>query len=133
MGNLPPGFPMCGKELCPRLTVFLFSPCLITNAPAPAGTFLFSVASPVAAVATYVFLIVLGVQSYPSGPALCLLYSGGTFVHAACVHILPEVLDKCSGSVGSFVAVVLGSMVPATLQFLDIHEHVEAATSNGST
>lgn len=49
---------------------------------------LFAAASPIAAVATFALLAAAPALSSPAGIALCVLFSGGTFLYASCIHIL---------------------------------------------
>lgn len=51
------------------------------------------------------------------------------------MHIVPEVLAPHGGPIANLLSVVLASLVPAALQFFDIHSHVEGgaeAAINGS-
>jgi len=56
------------------------------------GVFLFAAAAPL--VATVGYLVFGGMPFFtaPESVAFCLLVSGGTFLYAACIHILPEAL-----------------------------------------
>ena len=54
--------------------------------------------------------------------ALCLIFSGGTFLYAACLHVLPESLSgKGRNAVAQAGCVVLGSCLP--LGFSLFHHH----------
>lgn len=57
----------------------------------------FAAASPVAAVVTAVLLGLSPFLSHPAGAALCVIFSGGTFLYAACVHVLPEAREAGPG------------------------------------
>ena len=48
----------------------------------------FAAASPAAAGATFGALATAPALSSPAGIALCVLFSGGTFLYASCIHIL---------------------------------------------
>ncbi len=56
--------------------------------------------------------------------ALCVLFSGGTFLYAACIHILPEIMgDKGRLTRGELAAVVGGSLVPILFSALQGDHH----------
>ncbi len=56
--------------------------------------------------------------------ALCVLFSGGTFLYAACIHILPEIMgNKGKLSRGELAAVLLGSIVPIVFSALQGDHH----------
>jgi zinc transporter 9 len=80
---------------------------------------LFSAAAPAATLATYSLLGSLTVLSSPAAVALCVIFSGGTFLHAATMHILPEVLSGGSGhmSGAQLAAVTVGSLLPVALSW----------------
>ena len=82
---------------------------------------LFSAAAPAATLATYSLLGSLSVLSSPAAVALCVIFSGGTFLHAATMHILPEVLSGSGGgghmSGAQLAAVTLGSLLPVVLSW----------------
>lgn len=50
----------------------------------------FSLASPLSALLVYVTISSLPMLNQPMSVPLCLLLSGGTFLYAACIHVLPE-------------------------------------------
>ena len=62
------------------------------------GVFLFAVAAPIVAMIGYGIIGSVPVLSSPVGVAVCLLVSGGTFLYAACIHILPEALHTSERS-----------------------------------
>ena len=68
--------------------------------PQPAGLLLFCAAAPVAAVVTFVLLGSLAAVSDARNVALCVLFSGGTVLHAGLVHVLPSVLPPHHHSSG---------------------------------
>lgn len=84
---------------------------------------LFAAAAPAATLATYGLLGSLAVLSSPGAVALCVLFSGGTFLYAATMHILPEVLQSGGGggharmSSSQLAAVALGSLLPVALSW----------------
>lgn len=83
------------------------------------GTLLaFAAAAPAATLATYGLLGSLAVLQHPAAVALCVIFSGGTFLYAATMHILPEVLGD-SGHMSSvqLAAVVVGSLLPVALSW----------------
>ena len=71
------------------LTTFLIS-LHWSRRQAVKGLMAFAAAAPVAAIITAVLLGLVPFLSHPSGAALCVIFSGGTFLYAACVHVLPE-------------------------------------------
>ncbi|KAK9825650.1 hypothetical protein WJX81_005153 [Elliptochloris bilobata] len=74
---------------------------------------LFAAASPMAAVVTFGLLAAAPALSSEAGIALCVLFSGGTFLYASCIHILPEVMAQIAGmTLQQVAAVVIGSLVP---------------------
>lgn len=77
----------------------------------------FAATAPVAAIATRLLLglIPLGLSTEVLA-ARCLLASGGTFLYAATMHILPEVLQGAAPS--TLAAVAGGALVPALLVLL---------------
>lgn len=84
----------------------------------------FSSASPLAALMTYGLIGVIPALSSASSTALCVLFSGGTFLYAACMHILPEVVghDASLNNV-QLAAVVCGSLLPLLLSLATPHAH----------
>lgn len=54
------------------------------------GLIAFAAAAPLAAIVTTLLLALSPFLSHPLGAALCVIFSGGTFLYAACVHVLPE-------------------------------------------
>ena len=82
----------------------------------------FSAAAPLSALATYVLLGWVPGLTSPTSVALCVLFSGGTFLYAAAMHILPEVLGTCgAASGGQLAAVALGSLLPVGLSWGHSH------------
>jgi len=58
----------------------------------------FAAASPAAAGATFAALATAPALSSPAGIALCVLFSGGTFLYASCIHILARAAAPPFGS-----------------------------------
>lgn len=89
---------------------------------------LFSAATPLVALATYFVLGALPLQS-SSAIAVCLLFSGGTVLHAAATHILPEALGRASGqtptlmSCAQLLVFIVGALLPLVLHVLPMDEH----------
>ena len=79
------------------LTTFLIA-AKWTKARAIQGLVAFAAAAPVAAIVTAVVLGLSPFLSHPAGAALCVIFSGGTFLYAACVHVLPEARQAGPGS-----------------------------------
>lgn len=89
---------------------------------------LFSAAAPAAALATRALLGSVPALTSPAAVALVLLFSGGTFLHAATMHILAEVLGSsgCGGHGGAMgraqlLAVGAGCVLPALLSWGHAH------------
>lgn len=81
---------------------------------------LFAAAAPAATLATYALLGSLTFLSSPPAVALCVIFSGGTFLYAATMHILPEVLGGSGGARmggAQLAAVVAGALLPVALSW----------------
>lgn len=79
---------------------------------------LFAAAAPAATLATYALLGSLAVLQSHAAVALCVIFSGGTFLYAATMHILPEVLGSGGHlSTAQLVAVTVGSLLPVALSW----------------
>ena len=86
--------------------------------------FAFSSASPFSALLTYALIGVVPALSSASSTALCVLFSGGTFLYAACMHILPEIVGHdVSLNVVQLGAVLCGSILPLLLTLATPHVH----------
>lgn len=84
----------------------------------------FSAASPAAAIATYVLMTQVPFLHNPMAVPMCLLLSGGTFLYAACIHILPEMLGTSGHFTRSQVMwVILGALIPLVLSLGHAHDH----------
>lgn len=85
--------------------------------------FIFSAAAPVMALTTFVSLRsiehnnVAEIGSFFS--AICLIFSGGTFIYVSCVHLLGE-LDLSNLSKADFITLCSGCVVPLLL--MTVHE-----------
>jgi solute carrier family 39 (zinc transporter), member 9 len=83
----------------------------------------FSAAAPSSTLITYWFLSVLPFFTTPTAVALVVLFSGGTFLHAATMHIMPEVLGGHGNGNGhrlsseALLAVMVGALVPVLLSW----------------
>lgn len=95
--------------------------------------FQFALCSPAAAAVMYVLLRQIPHLTTPANIALCMIFSGGTFMYAACVHILPTVVRHGhsqppghSSALSSSVAlamIMIGSVAPLLLSALVPHSH----------
>lgn len=73
----------------------------------------FAATAPASAVATYTLLRAVPAFTTPLAVSLAILFSGGTFLHAATMHILPEVVGEGGRfSVQQLAAVAAGCVVP---------------------
>jgi hypothetical protein len=50
----------------------------------------YATASPLSALLVFLAISGLPMLNHPMSVPLCLLLSGGTFLYAACIHVLPE-------------------------------------------
>lgn len=97
---------------------------------------IFSLAAPVGAIATFLFIQIIGesVQGYTGDviPTICLLFSAGTFLYIATVHVLPEVGGgKRLGSL-SILLICVGAVLPALFNLVgDQHAHSHSAGCEG--
>lgn len=80
---------------------------------------IFAAAAPTATLLTYVFLSVVPLFTTPTAVSLCVLFSGGTFLQAATMHILPEVVSHSSSHVvwQQLAAFGIGSLIPVFLSW----------------
>lgn len=53
--------------------------------------------------------------------ALCVLFSGGTFLYAACMHILPEIMGDGPLSLGRLACLLLGAALPVLFSLGHTH------------
>ncbi len=80
----------------------------------------FSAAAPAAALATFAALRAVPALTSPAAVSLALLFSGGTFLHAACMHVLPEVAGGGAGGT-RLAAVAAGALLPTALSWGHSH------------
>ncbi|KAL3134435.1 hypothetical protein ABBQ38_006493 [Trebouxia sp. C0009 RCD-2024] len=80
--------------------------------------------SPLAALITYALIGATPALSSASSTALCVLFSGGTVLYAACMHVVPQVVghDAALDRV-QLAAVVCGSVLPLLLTLAMPHAH----------
>jgi len=85
--------------------------------------FLFACAAPAGAVVTIICLSGSHADGSWGGPAIAMLFSAGTFLYVATVHVLPD-LTNSSGKLGGFdlFLLVLGTIAPLMLGLVS-HEH----------
>lgn len=83
---------------------------------------LFSAMAPIGATITYLLLGNIPVFTSQGAIALIVLFSGGTFLYAATMHILPEVLGGgCHLTLNQIAALTVGGVLPAVLAFGHTH------------
>jgi hypothetical protein len=81
---------------------------------------IFSATSPLVAIASYLLLRQATGFGGAVGVALSVLFSAGTFVYAACVHLLPHASNLSTARLAT-LAVAAG--VPCLLNSLGLHHH----------
>ena len=84
---------------------------------------IFASASPVAALATFLCMRLSPWLSNPLSVPLCLLLSGGTFLHAAAAHALPEATGGGKLTRAQIGAVACGALSPFALSMGHSHAH----------
>lgn len=82
----------------------------------------FALVAPAAALFSYGTLRMMNKSSSNTFVATCVLYSAGTFVYAACDHVLPDLSGE-SHSWSSVTVVFLGAVIPCSLNLLDLQPH----------
>ncbi|XP_028398622.1 zinc transporter ZIP9-B-like [Dendronephthya gigantea] len=100
--------------------------------------FIFSMAAPVLAILTYTCLSQSGKELFSSvnGTGLAMLFSAGTFLYVATVHVLPETTNLAHNSTGSegssghehhkksdLIALIIGIIFPLILTTTHRHHH----------
>ena len=96
--------------------------------------FIFSLAAPVGAIATIlVFAMIGGGEDLGSdwgGPAIAMLFSAGTFLYVATVHVLPEVTngEKLMGV--DLLLIIVGTVMPLLLGLIS-HDHGHSHGGSG--
>lgn len=83
---------------------------------------LFSVTSPIAALLSYALLRQANSSSSGTFVAMCVLFSAGTFVYAAAVHMMPDFSGK-SHTISGVLVLCLGAVIPCLINLLDLHDH----------
>lgn len=85
---------------------------------------IFSLASPLSALFVYFTILSMPMLNQPLSVPLCLLLSGGTFLYAACIHILPETVGPGGRlTLGQVAAVTMGAVIPFGLSLTHSHGH----------
>jgi zinc transporter 9 len=98
------------------LSSYLMS-CRWTWARAQKTLLVFSATAPVATIMTFGLLNILPFMSGEKSVALAILFSGGTFLYASTMHILPEVSSKGKMGKNETVAVAAGCLLPVLLSW----------------
>ncbi|KAL4548184.1 hypothetical protein Ndes2526B_g07376 [Nannochloris sp. 'desiccata'] len=100
------------------LTSYLQS-CRWPWAKAQRTLIIFSATAPASSLVTYTLLSAVPMFTTPTAVSLAILFSGGTFLHASTMHILPELQSHATGkfSVEQLGAVAAGSVLPALLMW----------------
>ena len=82
----------------------------------------FSLTAPVATIVTYIIFTIVPALATPLAVSLAVLFSGGTFLHAATFHILPDILHG-KGQYGphTIASIALGSIIPVILSWNHHH------------
>lgn len=75
----------------------------------------FSATAPTAALLTYALLGAVPLLTSPTAVSLVVLFSGGTFLYAATMHILPEVLAGAGPQARDLLPIAAGALAPAFL------------------
>eukprot|EP00884_Botryococcus_braunii_P023110 jgi/Botrbrau1/9483/Bobra.0252s0101.1 len=83
--------------------------------------FLFSIASPVFTVITYVLLSIIPALASQTAISLCVLFSGGTFLYAACMHILPEIMGDGALTAPQLAYLLAGAAAPVGFSMWHTH------------
>jgi zinc transporter 9 len=81
---------------------------------------IFSATAPASSVLTYTLLSAVPMFTTPTAVSLAILFSGGTFLHASTMHILPELQHSNAAgkfSVEQLGAVAVGCVLPALLMW----------------
>eukprot|EP00877_Chromochloris_zofingiensis_P005743 jgi/Chrzof1/1516/Cz10g10210.t1 len=91
------------------------------------GLLVFAATSPIMALLTYLTLSHAPGMTSDGSVALCVLFSGGTVLYAACIHILPALMGP-HGSLSSskLLALTVGMVLPMVLSLTIHHSHSHA-------
>ena len=85
---------------------------------------LFSASSPVVAIVAYLAMRwTVSAAGSPVGVALCVLFSAGTFLYAACVHLLPDVSDMKVFTPAKIAVLTGSAFVPCLIGAVGGHQH----------
>jgi len=88
------------------------------------GILAFALASPITAILTYAVLRHIPMLCTQLAIALCIIFSGGTFLYAACMHILPEIKGPKEGfTTSQFILLTAGCIIPVLLSSFHSHSH----------
>eukprot|EP01026_Neomeris_dumetosa_P001562 TRINITY_DN10385_c0_g2_i2.p1 TRINITY_DN10385_c0_g2~~TRINITY_DN10385_c0_g2_i2.p1 ORF type:complete len:230 (-),score=21.67 TRINITY_DN10385_c0_g2_i2:101-727(-) len=87
------------------------------------GLLAFAAASPITAVVTHFGLGYLPFFHSGGGVALCILFSGGSFLFAACMHILPEINEGQVLNFRQLGMLLLGALGPLLFSMVHTHGH----------
>jgi hypothetical protein len=100
------------------LTSYLQS-CRWPWAKAQRTLIIFSATAPASSLLTYTLLSAVPMFTTPTAVSLAILFSGGTFLHASTMHILPELQSHATGkfSLEQLGAVAVGCVLPAVLMW----------------
>eukprot|EP01025_Chloroclados_australasicus_P014727 TRINITY_DN16955_c0_g1_i1.p1 TRINITY_DN16955_c0_g1~~TRINITY_DN16955_c0_g1_i1.p1 ORF type:complete len:378 (-),score=29.72 TRINITY_DN16955_c0_g1_i1:193-1326(-) len=84
----------------------------------------FAMSSPIVAVATYALLWRFTQDAGAHNTvAHCVLFSAGTFIYAACVHMMPQLSGSKSIGPRDMVVLIVGALLPAVAATLGGHHH----------
>jgi zinc transporter 9 len=84
---------------------------------------LFSAAAPASTMVTYTILSMVPIFNSGTATSMAILFSGGTFLQAATMHILPDALTHESMSMEVLGAFTLGCFFPSFLSYIGHHHH----------
>eukprot|EP01025_Chloroclados_australasicus_P034411 TRINITY_DN35159_c0_g1_i2.p1 TRINITY_DN35159_c0_g1~~TRINITY_DN35159_c0_g1_i2.p1 ORF type:complete len:359 (+),score=15.63 TRINITY_DN35159_c0_g1_i2:81-1079(+) len=95
------------------------------------GILMFALASPIAAILTHFGLGYIPFFHSGGGVALCILFSGGSFLFAACMHILPEINDNQVLQLRQLWIMLLGAVGPLLFSMWHSHGHDHEVIHHG--
>lgn len=84
---------------------------------------LFSAAAPASTMVTYTILSMIPIFTSGTATSMAILFSGGTFLQAATMHILPDALNHESMSMEVLGAFIVGCFFPTFLSYIGHHHH----------
>lgn len=87
----------------------------ISNDRIRCNLLIFALAAPVGAILTISFFLVSDSINSSSGPAVAMLFSAGTFLYVATVHVLPEVTEGKKLEAFNIFLVITGLILPLVL------------------